>query len=1288
MTTDSAVPSFSTNATAPADQNFETAPISDGSAQSSFTFEGLTFAQIGGAMPFTGVHPGDLLVVPVGLDDNVVLFNGSAEEGVNEFTVSSADGSEFRLASFDIASIFFNGNTWEYNGAKSLRITGYRDGGKVVQDNVNLSTDLSGFSTIQLTDRFVGKNGSDDASIKAKLTFDATGWGNIDSIVVEGDFAAFTSLALDNIDLEQASVPDTTPPTVVSIVRSGDNPALTNADTLTYTVTFDEPVTGVTADDFTLTMIGSVTGQITAVSTNDNTSYTVTVSNVSGAGNIRLDLKTTGTGIVDASNNGIATGYTSGQSYSVDAIAPHVTGVSSPTANGVYAIGDTVTVTVSFSEAVTVTGMPQLMLNLGGVDLAATYVSGSGSSVLAFSFTVPSGVSSADLDYTSTAALRTSGGTIRDSVGNDATLSLPAPGAAGSLGANKAIVIDGLAPTVTQAIVNGDRMVLTYSESLDVWGGANALVGGFTVVIEGQIVAISNREFGPDGKTVVITLASPVAKGQSVSVFYEDPTISDDGDAIQDVAGNDSAGFADLPVTNTTQDTGKPVVTGVSIPNAPMALGDEVTVTITVAADSDTYTLGIGSFVGPYEITNLVKVDDATYTAKFTITDANGFVPAGMDLYVGVSLLDSADNESDPFTQPISQDKDVIDGIRPVVVGSVANGSSVVLTYSEALDLTSLPPAAAFTVKVDGQSVAVTGLWATSTTKTVTLQLASPISKGQAVTVSYADPTSGDDARAIQDTVGNEAASFSNAIVDNVTQGTLIDGVGVVGSVITNPDGSRTHVIQTGIVQPGRVDETGRTAYADIPLSTIENLQALLAQLGEGSGLDARITRAELATVIMRAFNLELGQGPLKEATFSDVTSEWAANYIGAAVKAGLITTVSGIDLMGQPSRDTVISGLSTYNNLMVLNASNDGVFRKVEVNDVGFIALRGTAELYGGTGAQLIVADNASQRIVMGADDDTIHGGGGDDYVGSLGGNDELFGDEGNDTVSGGIGNDTLDGGTGYDVMYGGAGNDTYYVDMKSDTVIEYRGEGIDTVHSSVSYVLSNANIENLVLTGTASSGYGNSLSNKMQASSGGSMLYGWGGHDTLSGGASRDRLYGSSGDDRLYGNGGSDRLYGGTGKDRLDAGNGNDYVAGESNNDVLKGGDGKDTISGGSGNDMIHGGTGADVLYGGYGRDTFAFDTRLGRGEVDVIRNFNVKDDTIRLEDAAFKNISGKGALGRDAFYVGSHARDAEDRIIYDAVTGRLYYDKDGVGGAAQVQFAKLDQHLFLTGDDFRII
>src|SRR5207237_85046 len=80
---------------------------------------------------------------------------------------------------------------------------------------------------------------------------------------------------------------------------------------------------------------------------------------------------------------------------------------------------------------------------------------------------------------------------------------------------------------------------------------------------------------------------------------------------------------------------------------------------------------------------------------------------------------------------------------------------------------------------------------------------------------------------------------------------------------------------------------------------------------------------------------------------------------------------------------------------------------------------------------------------------------------------------------ITGNSGNNILDGGTGADTLIGGAGNDTYIVDNSCDVVIEQAGQGIDTVLSSVGYMLS-ANVENLTLTGSSAiNGTGNDLNN-----------------------------------------------------------------------------------------------------------------------------------------------------------------------------------------------------------------
>ncbi|MCX5956114.1 MAG: FG-GAP-like repeat-containing protein, partial [Cyanobacteria bacterium] len=126
--------------------------------------------------------------------------------------------------------------------------------------------------------------------------------------------------------------------------------------------------------------------------------------------------------------------------------ATPVAPVSSSNANGSYGIGAVITLTVQFSEAVVVIttgGIPTLKLETGVIDDVARFVSGSGTNTLSFTYNVGVSHFSRDLDQLSANALTLNGGTIRDTAGNNAILTLAAPGATASLGANKALVIDG-----------------------------------------------------------------------------------------------------------------------------------------------------------------------------------------------------------------------------------------------------------------------------------------------------------------------------------------------------------------------------------------------------------------------------------------------------------------------------------------------------------------------------------------------------------------------------------------------------------------------------------------------------------------------------------------------------------------------------------------------------------------------------------------------------------------------------------------------------------------------------
>ena len=179
---------------------------------------------------------------------------------------------------------------------------------------------------------------------------------------------------------------------------------------------------------------------------------------------------------------GLGNGNFTGQVYTIDRTVPTVTNVTSSAANGSYTVGAVIPVQVVFSEPVTVTGTPQLTLETGASDAVVTYSSGSGTSTLTFNYTVAAGHTSADLDYTSTTALALNGGTIRDAAANNAVLTLAAPGAAGSLGANKNIVIDTGAPTVT------------INQSIGQDDPTNASPISFTVVFSEPVIGFDSAD--------------------------------------------------------------------------------------------------------------------------------------------------------------------------------------------------------------------------------------------------------------------------------------------------------------------------------------------------------------------------------------------------------------------------------------------------------------------------------------------------------------------------------------------------------------------------------------------------------------------------------------------------------------------------------------------------------------------------------------------------------------------------------------------------------------------------
>lgn len=221
---------------------------------------------------------------------------------------------------------------------------------------------------------------------------------------------------------------------------------------------------------------------------------------------------------------------------------------------------------------------------------------------------------------------------------------------------------------------------------------------------------------------------------------------------------------------------------------------------------------------------------EAGVTVTLTVTDGAGHAVTksaaadskgnyGIALYPGDGILadgnlilsakatDAEGNTSQPTTKTV-----LLDTTIPVFVSAETNAGSdeVILTYSEALDGQHGPAAGDFTVKVNGMAVVLdTTTPVTVSDKTVTLKLASAVTGTDTLTVSYTDPTAGNDANTIQDAAGNDAASLLNQAVTNKVAGAfsvyLNEGVvtfeGTKGNITMTVDTDHVATFSSGGVE-------------------------------------------------------------------------------------------------------------------------------------------------------------------------------------------------------------------------------------------------------------------------------------------------------------------------------------------------------------------------------------------------------------------------------------------------------------------------------------------------------
>ncbi|MBD2205002.1 hypothetical protein H6G33_22585 [Calothrix sp. FACHB-1219] len=327
----------------------------------------------------------------------------------------------------------------------------------------------------------------------------------------------------------------------------------------------------------------------------------------------------------------------------------------------------------------------------------------------------------------------------------------------------------------------------------------------------------------------------------------------------------------------------------------------------------------------------------------------------------------------------------------------------------------------------------------------------------------------------------------------------------------------------------------------------------------------------------------------------------------------------------------------------------------------------------------------------------DDLHGGDGNDWL--YGGDyiDFLYGDNGNDLLFGGDRADILDGGTGADTMFGGAGHDSFLVDNVGDVVRENANEGIDTVSSTINYILT-ANVEELYLSGAAIIGIGNASDNSITGNNSNNILYGDYGDDTLDGGTGADAMFGGAGDDLFYvddvgdvvsenANEGTDTVYSTT----------HYTLAANVENLTLTGtaaiagtGNASDnSITGNSSSNILNGGKGADTMFGGAGDDFFYVDNV---GDV-VKENANEGTDTVysTTNYTLAANVENLTLTGTTAIYGTGNASDNSitGNSNHNILDGDYGDDTLNGGTGADIMLGGAGNDLFYVdnvGDDVR--
>ena len=470
-----------------------------------------------------------------------------------------------------------------------------------------------------------------------------------------------------------------------------------------------------------------------------------------------------------------------------------------------YGEGEEIQFTVAFSEAVTVTGMPQFVFSLGnagdtrrvnaGYDAAA-----STDTELVFAYTVVSTDEDDNgifiLDDATVSGTAGSGSIVLGLDGSivGKTSEVPASLAHSVRGAQSGHKVDGShntpatgAPTITGTAQVGETLTAVTTGIMDETEGLD------NVSYMYQWIRVDGTEADIAGATSSTYTLVDADLGTTIKVRV---TFTDDDGNPETLT---SAATATVVAKN-TPDTTAPTVSRVEItslpgPDVTYAAGEVIELTVRFSETVEvTGTPQLRLRVGSRNRTAgyLRGTDTAAVVFGYEVaegeSDTDG-VGVEADSLTGGTIRDGADNNALLSHDGLAADaRHKVDGVRPSFLSAVVDGASLTLTYDEPLDGSSTPDAGDFTVSGGDYTRTVTRVSVSGSTVALTLNVgAEHLETG--IQVSY---TPGMERKRLRDVPGNEAQSLSREAVTNDTPDTTSPEVSSV-AISSNPGSDRTY---------------------------------------------------------------------------------------------------------------------------------------------------------------------------------------------------------------------------------------------------------------------------------------------------------------------------------------------------------------------------------------------------------------------------------------------------------------------------------------------------------------